>query len=399
MSWCAGRAEGRRQVAARVGRGLRPGDGQVPRCVAKMVHDAAERGRSWRRPRTIWPGSSRSTPTIRSRRGDGALGRLFDRGGDEAWRSAHDPAIAEDADLKAIRIDRRPRGDERGPRAVDRGRRRVQTPHAGRPRLRTDAGSHERYRADQWRSASFQVLLCDYYTAQTYEDPKDPQRRAMLAKVAERVRRHLPSRPWQQMGLYAHAMARQGRHGTGRPGTGRRYLRRGAGQLRDRGADYFSARAARAGWLYAQAKRLRLEITARRVRQDVYHRGTAVARRLPPHYPRTGSDFVRTTEGYQAISLALARALMAQADKAAGEERGEADGRARKVLDDMVKVPAPHQARGPRSCCRSFRDRAANGPSEGPAAVEHKAAAPRRPPPSRRWASSASRPGRRRWAR
>ena len=59
--------------------------------------------------------------------------------------------------------------------------------------------------------------------------------------------------------------------------------------------------------------------------------------------PQTGGEFVRPAEGYQGVSLALAKALLEQAEKATGPEKGKLKRRPRRILGEMAKIFSSHQ--------------------------------------------------------
>ena len=56
----------------------------------------------------------------------------------------------------------------------------------------------------KWQNAAFQSILCDYYLAQTYDDPKDPQRRETLEKAAKEFDDIFQANRDSEMGVYAH---------------------------------------------------------------------------------------------------------------------------------------------------------------------------------------------------
>ncbi len=103
----------------------------------------------------------------------------------EHGHSAQDPAIAEDAVRKAAELTAAREALKEARPQLLKAAERLHQQWTAMPVQRARDRQRRAEVAAQWGSATFQAVLCDYYTAQTYEDPKDPQRRAMLAKAAE----------------------------------------------------------------------------------------------------------------------------------------------------------------------------------------------------------------------
>ncbi len=116
---------------------------------------------------------------------------------------------------------------------------------------------------------------------------------------------------------------------------------------------------------------MRLEITARESLKTFIAEAGQWRDGFRHPDPRMGTDLVRAAEGYQAISLALARALMAQAGKAAGEEKAKLKAGARKMLDEMVNVSGPHQAEA-IELRQELAGPSGQGLGDTAAAVEHR---------------------------
>jgi hypothetical protein len=188
---------------------------------------------------------------------------------------------------------------------------------------------------DEWQHASFQAILCDYYLAQTFEDPKDPKRREMLEKAAKEFDDVFQFNRTSDNGLYAHMW------------QGKTVLE--IGDDLELAKDIFDEVLANfeiakftfnreTAALYCQVKQFRLELAAKESLKDYL----TEARQWHEYFRRDG--VIRQTEGYQAISLALAKALLAQAGKANDAEQKKLSGEAAKLLDEMVKVPSSSQA-------------------------------------------------------
>ena len=221
-----------------------------------------------------------------------------------------------------------------------------------------------------WRTASFRAILCDYYTAQTYEDPKDPQRREMEEKASKELDDACETKCGDpETSLYAKILRGKLAMELGDdPELAKDILDEVLANFETGEGCVFSPESA---WFYAQAKRLQLELTARESVKKFIAEATEWREPFRRRNPRAGSEFVRISEGYQAISLALARALIAQANKAVGEERAKLTAEARKVLDEMVKVPGAHQREAIEEL-RELQGPRGQPPDEGPAAIEHK---------------------------
>jgi hypothetical protein len=244
------------------------------------------------------------------------------------WQAAHDARSAEDAVEKAAEM-------TAVREALNAARTRLTEAtekfHQQLLAVRGNTKQNKMLRADivaAWENASFRAILCDYYAAQTYEDPKDPRGREMLAKAAREFDDFFQARRTTDLGLYAHTWQAKAVIELGD-------LELAADILDEVLARYEAEDAIALKYLfaqrqmarhYAQAKRLRLEVTARQSVKEFI----AEARKWRDAWRRELAE----TEGYQALSLALARALMARAENA----------EAVKVLDEVVRIPGVHQA-------------------------------------------------------
>ncbi len=185
----------------------------------------------------------------------------------------------------------------------------------------------------KWQSTLFQAILCNYYLAQTYADPKDPKRLQVLDKTQREFDDIFQHNRTSDMGLLAHYW------------QGKTAMEQGDLDL---AKDIFDEVLApfeigtpeplgrEAASLYTQAKQLRLEITA----QESIKTFVTEARTWREQFRKT----LQKTEGYQGISLALAKTLLAQADRTVGGEKGKLQAEAEKIIDEMTRVPGSYQA-------------------------------------------------------
>jgi hypothetical protein len=198
----------------------------------------------------------------------------------------------------------------------------------------------------QWQQASFKAILCDYYLAQTYDDPKDSARREMLEKAAKEFDAIFQIRRDSEMGVYAHMW------------QGKTVME--LGDDMELAKDIFEEVLANfetgggivftreSGALYAQVKQFWLELVAKDTENpEPMKEFVNQAREFHEAYRRTdrqmGTEFVRTAEGYQGVSMALAKALLAQAEHVGPQEKSKLKGEALKILEEMIKVPSSHQ--------------------------------------------------------
>ena len=213
-------------------------------------------------------------------------------------------------------------------------------------------------------NASFQAILCDYYLAQTYDDPKDPKRREMLEKAAKEFddvfqanRNFSDERLF--IALYAHMWQAK--------------TVMELGDDLELAKDIFDEVLAHfeldekyitpdTGGLYAQAKQLRLELMAKESIKDFITEARTWRAAFRTAGGGTGTGRMRSfqlvqTEGFQGISLDLAKALLAQADKAAGAEKTKLLTEVKKISTRWSTFPAPIRKR--RSPCGGNSGRSA----------------------------------------
>ena len=148
----------------------------------------------------------------------------------------------------------------------------------------------------KWQSTLFQAILCNYYLAQTYADPKDPKRLQVLDKTQREFDDIFQHNRTSDMGLLAHYW------------QGKTAMEQGDLDL---AKDIFDEVLApfeigtpeplgrEAASLYTQAKQLRLEITA----QESIKTFVTEARTWREQFRKT----LQKTEGYQGISLGWPR--------------------------------------------------------------------------------------------
>ena len=200
----------------------------------------------------------------------------------------------------------------------------------------------------KWQNAAFQSILCDYYLAQTYDDPKDPQRRETLEKAAKEFDDIFQANRESEMGVYAHMW------------QGKTVMELGddlelAKDIFDEVLANFETGGGvvftrESGALYAQVKEFSLQLGLKDPAKDPKEAMKEFIKEAREWHeifrrnnPQTGGEFVRTAEGYQGVSLTLAKALLEQAEKATGPEKGKLKTEAAKILAEMAKIFSSHQ--------------------------------------------------------
>ena len=191
------------------------------------------------------------------------------------------------------------------------------------------------------QEAQYQLALIDYYVAQTYLDPKSADHIAALKKAANALddiyqRERIRPAGLTPVGLYAHMW-----HGKACEELG---------DLRT-AMDIFDevlASAPEPGEtnqttglepLFAQAEYFRLMLLARQGPQKFLPEATT--------WLKSYARFSKT-DGYQAVSLEVAKALLAKAARTTGSERTKSSEEATRILNDVIKVRSPYQAEAVR---------------------------------------------------
>lgn len=190
-------------------------------------------------------------------------------------------------------------------------------------------------------NALFQVALVDYYLAQTFSDPKNPDRVAALKRASKlfdniwQTHRVTADNQVNVIGLYAHMWD---------------------GKVAEELADYVKAidiyeevlanvpEPGQAGGvtglepLFAQVEYFRLLVL---VRSKKIHPVDFIAEagKWLVQYKNS-----RQTEGYQGVTLEVAKANLSLAEKATGAEKTKFVNEAARLLNDMRTVHSPYQA-------------------------------------------------------
>jgi tetratricopeptide (TPR) repeat protein len=191
---------------------------------------------------------------------------------------------------------------------------------------------------DELLEAGFQAALLDYYIAQTYADPNAEARKQALQTAAKGM-----DRLWQRLrfdvqlgvnpiGLYAHMWH---------------------GKITDELGDYQTAKDIYEEVLvfapepnvknvdpafeplFAQVQQFAFAITARQDPAKFLEEATQWLKAYAKRW--------RQTEGYQGVSLEVAKAKLALAGQAGGTEKKRLTSDALALLNDMRKIPSPYQ--------------------------------------------------------
>ncbi len=213
-----------------------------------------------------------------------------------------------------------------------------QAKRGGRQDREAKAALERRYDIEQnLLNARFQAAMADYYTAQTYEDPKEAEtRKATLSSAAKQLdeiyqaNRVTTSGQVNVVGLYAHMW-----HGKIADELGDIQLAQDIYEevlANDPGPNAIDKVL---DPLYSQVQQFLFAIVARRDPDRFLDEATAWLK----EYSRKS----RRTEGYQAIALEVVKAKLALAARASGAEKNKRTAEAVALLNDMVNVPSPYQ--------------------------------------------------------
>jgi len=177
----------------------------------------------------------------------------------------------------------------------------------------------------------FQLSLVEYYLAQTFADPKNPERIAALKKAGKAFDAIFQRNRGSVTGVYAHMW-----HGKTAEEAGDLQLAldiydevlANAPDPGDRG------RSTGLEPLFAQVEHFRLLILAKQKPKEFL----AEARAWLKYYKR-----LKQTDGYQGIALELAKATLKLAEKATGAEKAKRNSEALKILAAMAKIHSQYQ--------------------------------------------------------
>jgi len=207
-----------------------------------------------------------------------------------------------------------------------------------RPDAETRQAISRRYQLEQGLvDAQFQAAMADYYTAQTYDDPKAEARLNALRSAAKQMDniyqayRITAQLQVNVIGLYAHMW-----HGKIADELGDVQLARdiyeevlanepGPKAPPDKVLDP----------LFAQVQQFYFAIIARKEPERFLEEATTWLK----DYDRKS----RYTEGYQGIALEVAKAKIALAGQGKGAERNKLLSEATAILNDMIRVPSPYR--------------------------------------------------------
>lgn len=201
------------------------------------------------------------------------------------------------------------------------------------------AAAVERDRLElEWINAIFQVALTDYYTGLTYLDPKDPERKKVFQRAIKRfdylwqTHRVTSTMEVNPLGLFAHMW------------HGRIVDEMGDKQTALDIYDEVLANAPdnptqRTGMepLFAQVEHFRFLILRKVSPQEFFNEATAWLNNA------NNRRRFRTTDGYQGVTLAVAKVLLEEPEKAGMPDRTKATAQALVMMKEMAKVRSQHQ--------------------------------------------------------
>jgi tetratricopeptide (TPR) repeat protein len=199
----------------------------------------------------------------------------------------------------------------------------------------TTADAREQAEANL-QEAQYQLALLDYYVAQTYPDPKSADHIAALKRAANALdvvfqRERIRPGGITDVGLYAHLWHGKACEELGDLQTAMDIFDE---VLASAPEPSETSQATGLEPLFAQAEYFRLMLLARQAPKDFQTEAAA--------WLKSYSRF-KQTDGYQGVSLEVAKALAAKAAKAAPSERTRLAGEAIRTLNEVVKVRSPYQ--------------------------------------------------------
>ena len=185
----------------------------------------------------------------------------------------------------------------------------------------------------QWQDARFQAILCDYYIAQTYADPKDPKRKEILEKASREFDAVYQRSRMTVAGLYPHMW------------QGKCVMELGDND--ELAMDIFdevivalgdpgdkSKVPAEIEGLLAQVEQFRLDLIAKKSPKQA----VAEANEFRLKYRR-----MKQTEGYQSIVIALAKAILAESENLTEFQKIPIVSNVTKILAGMIRTPDDYQ--------------------------------------------------------
>jgi len=184
-------------------------------------------------------------------------------------------------------------------------------------------------------NARFQAAMTDYYAAQTYDDPKAPQRKPLLQSAAKQLddiyqaNRITTGGEVDPIGLYAHMWHGKIADELGDTQLAKDIYEEVLANERPNVVDKVLDP------LYAQVQHFYFAIIAR---QDPAAFLEEAGKWLKDYDRKS-----RRTEGYQGIALDVAKAKLDAAGQASGAEKSKLTAEATAILNDMMNVPSPYR--------------------------------------------------------
>jgi tetratricopeptide (TPR) repeat protein len=195
-----------------------------------------------------------------------------------------------------------------------------------------DAAAERQETEMNWLDARLKLALVDYYVAQTYSDPKDAARIKSFEQAAVGFDGIFQQYRTYEIGLYAHMWEGKSRDELGDLKTAEAIYDEVLVNAPESGQPQA---ATTLDPLFAQVEMFRLQLLLKK--GDVNGFTEAAAAWLRFHQQ------ARRTAGYQGIALELAKTQIAQAEKAAADERRRLFTAALRSLSDITKVQSEYQ--------------------------------------------------------
>jgi hypothetical protein len=183
-----------------------------------------------------------------------------------------------------------------------------------------------------WLEARLKIALVDYYIAQTCTDRNDANRKKSLEQAAAGFDGIFQQYRTARIGLYAHMWEGKARDELGDLTTAEAIYDEVLGNAPDPGQPQAATGLEP---LFAQVAMFRLQLLLKK--GDISAFSSDAAEWLRFHQAS------RRTAGYQGIALELAKVQIAQAERAAGEERHKLFALALRALSEITRVPSEYQ--------------------------------------------------------
>ena len=190
----------------------------------------------------------------------------------------------------------------------------------------------------EWVNSVFQVALTDYYTGLTYPDPKDPERQKVFGRAIKRfdyiwqTHRLTASMDIDSRGLFAHMWH---------------------GRIVDEMGDKRTALDIYDEVLANAPENPNQQTGMESLFSQVEHFRFLILRKVSPRdFLDEASTWLnnvnnrrrfRTTDGYQGVTLAIAKLLLEEPDKAGVPDRNKATSQGLSMLKEMARVRSQHQ--------------------------------------------------------